>query len=462
MTWTWAALMPHPPILVPEVGREREAAPTLEGVRGLTKKLATLPRAGRPDFLLMLSPHQPYAQGGLFINTAPEIKGGLERFGAPGINFHLNTAPQWSALVDHLRAAGLPLATAEINNLSPDHGSIVPLYFLAEIFGQLPPVILANPIGLTPVQALALGRALAGFNPSGPNWALLASGDLSHRLTPEAPAGFNPEGRIFDQDVMAALAAGDPEVLIEKWPMPRLEAAGECGFRSVLALLGLAGGPVEPLSYEGPFGVGYGTALRINPEATDAAVPAGSEPPPDSAYYPRLARLTVETYLAERELSDDLWSDLGADPAIWSLTRACFVSIKNKDGSLRGCIGTILPTQPGLAREIMANAVSAATRDPRFPPMTARELPGVIFSVDVLSPPEPVGGLDQLDPARWGVIVTKGRQRGLLLPDLEGVDTVEKQVSIAAQKAGLSSLAGVSLERFSVTRYKEDSERDDR
>lgn len=175
-------------------------------------------------------------------------------------------------------------------------------------------------------------------------------------------------------------------------------------------------------------------------------------------FYPRLARLTVAEHLAGGELNDRLWRDLGADPAIWQAPRACFVSIKNSDGSLRGCIGTIWPTQPSLAREIMANAVSAATRDPRFPPMSAGELPGALFSVDVLSPPEPVRALDQLDPARWGVIVTRGRQRGLLLPNLEGVDTVEKQLSIAAQKAGLSSLEGVSLERFSVSRYPEDQE----
>lgn len=172
-------------------------------------------------------------------------------------------------------------------------------------------------------------------------------------------------------------------------------------------------------------------------------------------FYPRLARLTVERQLAGGELSDELWRGLGADPGIWAEPQACFVSIKNADGSLRGCIGTILPTQPSLAREIMANAVSAATRDPRFPPMAAGELAAAVFSVDVLSPPEPVDSLDQLDPARWGVIVSKGRQRGLLLPDLEGVDTVEKQLSIAAQKAGLSSLDGVKLERFSVSRYPE-------
>lgn len=172
-------------------------------------------------------------------------------------------------------------------------------------------------------------------------------------------------------------------------------------------------------------------------------------------FYPRLARLAVARHLAGGEVGDKLWQDLEADQDIWTHPSACFVSIKTSGGDLRGCIGTILPTQPNLAREIMTNAVSAATRDPRFPPMRAEELAAVVFSVDVLSQPEPVSSLDQLDPAHWGVILTRGRQRGLLLPDLEGVDTVEQQISIAARKAGLSSLDGVAVERFSVTRYPE-------
>lgn len=458
MSWIWAALMPHPPIMVPEVGRgrEREAAATLEGSARLTDRLSALPQNGRPDVLLLLSPHQPYARDGLFINAAPEIRGSLERFGAPQVAFRLNTPSQWRGLAEHLQAAGLPLAVGEFDNLTPDHGSMVPLYYLSAVFGQLPPVILASPIGLSPDQALALGRALADLDLDGRSWGLLASGDLSHRLSPDAPAGFNPEGRAFDRDVMAALAAGDPEELLEKWPPSRLQAAGECGFRSALTLLGLAGGPVETLSYEGPFGVGYGHALWINPnEFKESGPPRKKVPVPDSDCYPRLARLTVEKYLAGEKPDDALWQGLEADPALWAPSRACFVSIKTADGALRGCIGTIFPAQPNLAREIMANAVSAATRDPRFPPMTAREAAEAVFSVDVLSPPEPIDSLDQLDPARWGVIVSRGPHRGLLLPDLEGVDTVEKQITIAAQKAGLRSLDGVSLERFSVTRHQE-------
>ncbi len=262
MSWIWAALMPHPPIIVPAVGRgrERDAGPTLAGLEALQARLAALPGGGRPDRLLILSPHQPGAEKALFLNTAPIVKGDLSRFGAAEVRFSLTTAADWPDLATHLRPRGIPLAGGQESRLTPDHGSQVPLYFLSRVLDRLPPILLASPIGLTPNQALALGRALADF-PSKEKWALLASGDLSHRLTPEAPAGFDPEGAVFDREVMAALKEGRPQSLLDAWPPSRLERAGECGFRSVLALMGLAGGPVDVLSYEGPFGVGYGTAL---------------------------------------------------------------------------------------------------------------------------------------------------------------------------------------------------------
>ena len=131
-----------------------------------------------------------------------------------------------------------------------------------------------------------------------------------------------------------------------------------------------------------------------------------------------------------------------------------FVSI-HKHGMLRGCIGTIEPTQPNVALEVIQNAISAATRDPRFPPITPDELDDLDIKVDVLSEPEPVKSLEELDPKRYGVIVKSARdwRRGLLLPDLEGVDTVEYQVDIARRKAGIRPDEPIELYCFEVVRY---------
>lgn len=167
----------------------------------------------------------------------------------------------------------------------------------------------------------------------------------------------------------------------------------------------------------------------------------------------KLARETVKRLLNGEKLPND-GNEVAASP-LWKERSACFVSIKTKDGDLRGCIGTLLPIQKSLDKEIIANAVSASTHDPRFPPMQKAELNNVVFSVDVLSEPEPIKNISQLEPKKYGVIVSKGYRRGVLLPDLEGVDTAEQQVQIAAMKAGIYDLDGIILERFTVKRYKE-------
>lgn len=266
MPWTWAALMPHPPIIVPEVGqgREKEAQITLDGLAELTQKISDEPQQGFPDVLLILAPHQPLVEKALFLNTAPTLTGNLGRFGASGTSFALQTHPEIEQLTLHLQNSGIPLFSRTLGDLTPDHSTQVPLYFLRNLWGgRLPPVIVASPAGLSPTAALKLGQVLSEFT-SENKWALLASGDLSHRLLPQGPGGYDPEGEVFDREVMEALRQGAPETLLEKWPKKRLNQAGECGFRSALVLMGLARVPLEIMSYEGPFGVGYACALWRN------------------------------------------------------------------------------------------------------------------------------------------------------------------------------------------------------
>jgi len=142
------------------------------------------------------------------------------------------------------------------------------------------------------------------------------------------------------------------------------------------------------------------------------------------------------------------------DEEFYRQRAACFVSIK-KEGQLRGCIGTLEPGEPDLGHEIVHNAQSAAFGDPRFPAITLDEIDKLSFSVDVLSPAEPVGGAEHLDCRQYGVIVSCGFRRGVLLPDLEGVDTAVEQVTIACQKAGIELHEEFDIHRFTVTRYDE-------
>ena len=170
----------------------------------------------------------------------------------------------------------------------------------------------------------------------------------------------------------------------------------------------------------------------------------------ETAHHPlvKLARRAIIHYVRERstiappeELTPEMEQKAGT-----------FVSL-HKHGALRGCIGTFKPVSADVAHEVIQNAISAATRDPRFPPVQPGELDDLEISVDVLSPPEQIESVDQLDPKRYGVIVESGWRRGLLLPDLEGVDTAEYQVEIARRKAGVGARAPVQLYRFKVQRY---------
>lgn len=163
----------------------------------------------------------------------------------------------------------------------------------------------------------------------------------------------------------------------------------------------------------------------------------------------KLARMAVEAYVREGKVIDP---PEGLPDELLDTRAGAFVCLKI-DGQLRGCMGTIEPTQPDVAREIIHNAISAATRDPRFDRVHSRELDEIRYSVDILSPAERVSSADDLDPKRYGVIVESGSRRGLLLPDLEGVDTAEDQISIACRKAGIVFGDPVTLYRFEVVRY---------
>lgn len=162
-----------------------------------------------------------------------------------------------------------------------------------------------------------------------------------------------------------------------------------------------------------------------------------------------LAKLTLENYVRTGKIID---IPDGLPEDMLNRKAGVFVSLK-RNGGLRGCIGTIMPTTDSIAEEIIQNAISAGTHDPRFYPVQDKELPEIAYSVDVLSDAEQIDSIDKLDVKRYGVIVRSGRRSGLLLPDLEGVDTPEHQVMIALQKAGISPDEEFYLERFEVIRH---------
>lgn len=270
---------------------------------------------------------------------------------------------------------------------------------------------------------------------------VIASGDLSHKLTKDSPNGYTPKGILFDQAVMDALKRRDKKPLTSM-TSDFIDEIAMCGLPSVYFLFGVLGhrkAAMPCFSHEGPFGVGYGVCLYL-PE---------KEPEKEEIHDERvkLAWESIRYFLdhgkimkTPHDLLPELKSRAGA-----------FVSL-HKFGALRGCIGTFLPCYDNVAEEIIHNAKAAACDDPRFPPLSARELSDLTISVDILSTPEPAS-LSDLDAKKYGVIVEKGTRRGLLLPDLDGVDTPEEQIAIAKRKAGIGPEESVKLYRFRVKRY---------
>lgn len=433
------ALAPHPPIVVPEVGgaEVRKVAATREALRVLGHRVA----ASRPEVLVMFSPHAPFAREEIPLLDAAAVEGDLGAFGAPEVRM------RWPVDSELLEAVAQEAGKRGLHTLRVaegrrpggagllDHGLAVPLYYLRQA-GVSCRLVATGIALLDRGRLVEFGRAVAAaIAATGRRAVVIASGDLSHRLKPGAPAGYHPAGKEFDGRVAAALREGEPGRLLEL-DEELAEMAGECGLRPLLMLLGaLEGTPLRPqlLSYEGPFGVGYAVATWTAPPSWPVELAVRS-----LAHY--LEHGTPVA--APREVPPEFGRRAGV-----------FVSL-HKAGELRGCIGTVEPTRATLAEEIIYNAIAAGTRDPRFPPVTREEVPLLDCSVDVLGEPEPVEGFGQLDPSRYGVIVRKGWRTGLLLPDLEGVDTVEQQVAIACQKAGLRpDDREVELFRFTVTRY---------
>ena len=436
----FSGIAPHPPIMVPEVGRESIASvvDSIEAMAELTRRVID----SGAETVILISPHAPLEVDSFVAYEGPEVTADFSNFSAPEIFF---TAPVDEELLSAIgKAAGSQnYKVAALRQQDLDHGTAVPLYFLQR-HGFHGRVVTLGYSFLSNDDHLRFGSCIRkAVEEVGRRVAFIASGDLSHRLKPHAPAGYNTEAHVFDDQVVDALRSNVPQRIVEIDHRLR-KLAGECGYRSMLVAIGASSNlplSCEVLSYEAPFGVGYLVA-----QITNQAKLAGVRT------LPNLARDAVETFIRSGNILTPAESTTGllASPA------PCFVCLKTLDGELRGCIGTIEPARETLAEEIVANAINAAINDPRFDPVKTAELSNLRYSVDVLFPAEPAEMKD-LDPAVFGVIVEDegGSRRGLLLPDIPGIDNAEQQVEIAARKAGITRDERIRLWRFKVERFGE-------
>lgn len=455
-----AFMVPHPPMIVPAVGRGSEAQieKTTRAYEQVTDEIAVL----KPETIIITSPHTVMYADYFHISPGSGATGSFANFRASKVRFAEDYDEELTAQIECLAdACDFPAGTLGERDAALDHGTMVPLWFIRQKYsgGKIVRIGLS---GLPLTDHYRLGQIIRqAVDELGRDVVFVASGDLSHKLQDYGPYGFAKEGPQYDDrimDVCGRAAFGELFAFDENF----CEKAAECGHRSFVIMAGALDGMVvraTRLSHEDVTGVGYGICT-FYPEEKDEnrhflawhlkqqeeELQAQQE---QSDAYVRLARASLESYIRNGKtisVPPDLPDEMTGKQA------GAFVSI-HKHGKLRGCIGTILPTAGSVAEEIIQNAISASTRDPRFDAITEDELKWLEINVDVLGEPEDIESADELDVKRYGVIVSKGGRRGLLLPDLDGVDTVEQQIAIATQKAGLAPGTPVKLQRFEVIRH---------
>ncbi len=466
MAITGAIMVPHPPIILPEVGNgeEKKISATFEAYEEAARFVASL----KPETIILTSPHSVMYSDYFHISPGRGAKGNMGAFRAPEVKFDVTYDNE---LTDKLARKcvhdDFPAGVLGEKDPSLDHGTMVPLYFINRYYTDYK-LVRIGLSGLTLPDHYRFGRLIKQVcDELGRSVVFVGSGDLSHKLLAEGPYGFVPEGPQYDERIMDVMGRAAFDELLD-FDENFCDRAAECGHRSFCIMAGALDGcdlETRKLSHEGTFGVGYGICTyKVKSPAGDSEktrrdflsiweaqrkkvlddMRAKEDP------YVRLARRTIETYVNEGkkiDVPDDIPDDMKNRKA------GVFVSI-HKEGKLRGCIGTISSVYDNIGQEIIENAISASTRDPRFNPIKPHELGALEINVDVLSDAEDISSKDELDVKRYGVIVTKGYKRGLLLPNLDGVDTIDEQVSIALRKAGMSeNEKGYKLQRFEVVRH---------
>lgn len=456
-----AFMVPHPPMIVPAVGRgsEKQIQKTIDAYEQVADEIAAL----APETIIITSPHTVMYADYFHISPGKGAKGDFGRFRAAQVCFDEEYDRELvNELAGIARGQGFPAGVMGERDKRLDHGTMVPLYFIRRKYTGAK-IVRIGLSGLPLSEHYRFGQMIReAVDKLGRKAVFVASGDLSHKLQDYGPYGFAEEGPQYDariMDVCSRAAFGELFDFDETF----CDRAAECGHRSFVIMAGAFDGlavKATRLSHEDVTGVGYGICTFYPGEKDESrhflkqylggAAKRLAEKRAKEDPYVQLARKSVEYYILHHrkmEMPEDLPEELLTKRA------GAFVSI-HEHGKLRGCIGTIAPVRDCVAREIIDNAVSASTRDPRFDPIRAHELKWLEISVDVLGEAEPIKSPAELDVKRYGVIVTKGMKRGLLLPDLDGVDTVEEQISIAKSKAGIADWdTNVELQRFEVVRH---------
>lgn len=453
-------MVPHPPMIVPDIGRgeEKKIAATISAY----EKVADLIAEIKPDTIIISSPHAIMYSDYFHLSPGKKAKGSFARFSAGNVCFEEEYDTELrDKIIEYADNTDFPAGVLGERDPELDHGTLVPLYFIRQKYKE-GKIIRIGLSGLPLVDHYRLGMFIKdAVNELNRRVVYIASGDLSHKLQSYGPYGFAKEGPEYDKRIMDVCSRA---AFLELFDFSEefCDKAAECGHRSFVMMAGAFDGiflKAQALSHEDVTGVGYGICTFF-PEKEDEErhfldqyeskkAEELQRKNEQSDEYVKLARKAVEYYVNNHRhlpIPDDLPDEMLKRRA------GTFVSL-HKHGMLRGCIGTIMAVRDSIAEEIISNAVSACSRDPRFPAVRKDELKDLEISVDVLGEIEDDVTPEMLDVKRYGVIVSCHDRRGLLLPDLDGVDTVEEQIDIARQKGGIRKDEDYTLSRFEVIRH---------
>lgn len=460
-----AYMVPHPPVIIPEIGKgeERKIDKTTKAYEVAAKEIAQL----KPETIVIISSHIEMYTDYFHIAPGDGAEGAFSEFGAPEVKFDVKYDTELRDTLCRLcEECNIKAGTLGQRVKELDHGSMVPLYFLKKEYGdKLPQIVRIGISGQMLHEHYRFGMLVKQVAEKlHRKIVVIASGDLSHRLSEASPYGYMPEGPEYDNRIMDIMEKGDFEELFS-FEDDFCERAGECGHRCFVVMAGVLDCikvKTQNIFHEGPFGIGYGICgfipvdeqtdcsersfFDIYTEKLKAEVARIRE---NEDEYVRLARTALEAFVRTKAITK---VPKDASPELREQRTGAFVCIK-KQGHLRGCIGTIEPVMGNVGEEIIMNAMSVAVRDTRFEPVTADELDLLTYTVDVLTTPEPVNSADELDVKKYGIIVVSGDKRGVLLPDLDSVNTVEEQIRIAKMKAGIKDKEQFEIQRFKIVRH---------
>ena len=428
-----AFVVPHPAVIVPEIGRgqEKKIQKTVDACQEVARRIGEQ----KPETIVLISPHQVMYANYFHISPGSEAKGNFAKYGAEQIGMEISYDEEFVELLCQVaETKKLPAGIQGEIDPQLDHGTMVPLYFVNQVWKNYR-LVRIGLSGLSLMKHYELGQCIKSVAEKlERNIVVIASGDLSHKLKIEGPYGFQKEGPEYDSRVMYVLGKGAFGELLE-FPENLCNKAGECGHRALTMMAGTLDRTeiiARHLSYEGPFGIGYGVceylARKENPQ-----------------------RNFKEQH--EKKERERVASQIRKQDAYVALARRAVEEYTRT--------GQVIPVPAGLpeelyqqlAEEIIYNAVSACSRDPRFQPVGPEELDRLTITVDVLGKLKKVNSVEELDEKKYGVIVSKENSQGLLLPDLDGVDSVQEQIGIAKRKAGIKDQEEVELQRFEVIRH---------